>query len=285
MKRSYTDFAEGGSDYWKEIDTLAGLTTNDMSYRNAYTQFRAPRKVTTTVVRTPYQQRRRAINYGRTRPLVPRRSGFTRCSGFYGRFGANARNLGFIPEKKFLDTTLSFAVDSTAATATTAGTGQIDLIPQNDTESGRDGRQCTITSIQLKGLLTFDPAASADASGVTQIYVIQDTQTNGAQAAMTDVFTTATLVNMHNLANSKRFRVLKKFTHYWNPPAGATGAYNTVNKYIDWYKSCSIPLEFSANTGAKTEQKSNSIFLAYGSNSAIDALVAFAGIARIRFRG
>lgn len=190
-----------------------------------------------------------------------------------------------LPEKKFFDTTLAFAIDSTAETGTTAVLGQIDLIPQGDTESTRDGRQVTIDSISIKGLLTFDPAASADASGVTYICLVQDMQANGAQAAITDIFTTSTLVNQINMSNAQRFKILKKWTHEWNPLAGATGAYNTENRFIDYYMKCNIPLDFSAGTGAITELKSNHIFLAYGSNAAIDDLVAFAGISRLRFRG
>jgi len=192
---------------------------------------------------------------------------------------------GMKPEKKFFDTTLSFQIDATSETASTGATGQLCLIPQGDTESTRDGRQCTIDSITIKGLLTFDPAAAADASGVTWIYLVQDTQTNGAQAAITDIFTTSTLINMVNLANSSRFKLLKKWVHTWNPPAGATGAYNTQSAYLDYYMKCNIPLEFSAGTGALTELKSNQVFLAYGSNTSIDDLVGFAGICRLRFRG
>lgn len=192
-----------------------------------------------------------------------------------------------LPEKKFHDLGLAFDIDFTAETAGAAGLGQLDLIAQGDTESTRDGRQCTIDSIEIKGTLTFTPGAGATASGMTAIYLVQDTQANGAQAVFSDIFTT-TVVNtcVRNLSNGSRFRILKKWIHTWNPPAGATTAYNTQTKFIDTFKKCNIPLEFSSTTGAIGELKSNHIFLAYGATlSGIDDLVSFAGKSRLRFRG
>lgn len=213
--------------------------------------------------------------------------GFTRAGGFYGRYGSAARDLGIVPEKKFFDTALTFNCDTTAESASSSVTGQIDLIPQGDTESTRDGRQCTITSIELKGALTFTPGASATASGVVMMYLVLDTQANGAQATWADIYSTTSIqLSLNNMANSGRFRTLKKWTWVFNPPAGATTAYNTQTKFMQYFKNVNIPMEFSAATGALTEIKSNHVFLAYGSyGTALDDTVGFAGACRIRFRG
>lgn len=213
--------------------------------------------------------------------------GFTRTGGFYGRYGNVARELGVVPEKKFLDVPLSFTYDTTCETASSAATGQLDLIPQGDTESTRDGRQCTILSVNIRGALTFTPGASATASGCCVMYLILDTQANGAQAAWTDIFvSTALNLTVNNMANSGRFRTLKKWFFTWNPPAGATTAFNTQTKWIEFFKKVVIPMEFSSTTGAIGEIKSNHLFLAYGSfGTALDDTVAFSGVSRIRFRG
>jgi len=213
--------------------------------------------------------------------------GYSRTGGFYGRFGQSAARNGNLPEKKFKDTALSFNFDSTSETASTAGTGQLDLIAQGDTENTRDGRQCTIKSVQIKGTVLLAPLASASAAVVTTMMLIQDTQTNGTQATFSDIFTsTASNLALVNLSNSSRFRILKKWTHTFNPASGVSGAYNDSVRNIDYFKKCNIPLEFSSTTGAITELKSNHIFLAYGAaGSGSDDTVAFAGSARLRFTG
>lgn len=205
------------------------------------------------------------------------RSGYYRRSGYYGRFAKQT------DEQKFFDTTLSFTIDTTAHVA---GTGQLVLIPQNVTESGRDGRKCTVSSINIKMVITLSPGAGANPSGATFIALIQDTQCNGAAAALTDIYTSNPLVTGVNLANSSRFKILKKWVHNWNPLAGVTTAYCNVTNYVDYYKKCNIPLEFSGTTGVITELKSNNLFLLVGASAAaIDNLVSVNGICRVRFRG
>lgn len=228
-----------------------------------------------------------SVKRPRTSPRVDSRvnKGFTRTGGFYGRFGANARNLGIVPEMKFKDTTIAFSIDTTGEIP---ATGQLALIAQGDTESTRDGRQCNIRSIQVRLALVATPVASATFAGTTTIYLIQDTQANGAAAGVTDVFTGTNLPTaLLNLANSSRFRILKKWKHNWGASAGVSGAYNNTARYIDWYKKCNIPMEFSSTTGAITEIKSNNIFLMAGTTAptALDDAVDVAGQVRLRFIG
>lgn len=174
-------------------------------------------------------------------------------------------------------------------TAEVPATGQLALIPQGDTESTRDGRQCTITSIQIKGLLYFVPGVTAGTSAeVSYLYLVLDTQCNGAAAAIDDVFTGNNLnTAMINLANSRRFRILKKWRFSWNPAAGAIGAGTLpyMVKTIDFFKRVNIPMEFSGITGAITEIKSNNIFLCAGGANLQDDGVTVQGKCRVRFRG
>jgi len=206
--------------------------------------------------------------------IVP---GVTRTSGFYGRY-LNSQK----PEDKFFDTALSFTVDTTGEVP---ATGQLTLIPQGVTESTRVGRKCTIKSIQIRGIVTYAPGASAQAAAVNYIYIVQDTQCNGAAAAVTDVLTSATMSSgLINMANSQRFRILKRLVMSFNPPAGATTAYNSAIKPFEYFKRCNIPVEFSSTTGAITEIRSNNIFLlagAAGTNA--DDLCTVSGVARLKF--
>lgn len=184
-------------------------------------------------------------------------------------------------ELKFFDTALSFTID---ATGEVPATGQLVLIPQNTTESGRIGRKCVIKSIQLRANVRFAPAAAATAATTVFIYLVQDTQANGAAAGATDVFESADFpVTLLNLNNSQRFRILKRFKFTLIPTAGATTAYNEVTEHLEYFGRCNIPLEFSAAAGAITELRSNNIFLMAGSDGGSDDTVTVAGNCRVRF--
>jgi len=118
------------------------------------------------------------------------------------------------------------------------------------------------------------------------MYIILDTQCNGAAAAAADVYVGSPIVTHINLANSSRFRIIKSWDHVWNPMAGVTTAYINTTKYINFYKKCNIPLQFSAATGAITEIRTNNLFLLAGASAAaIDDLVSINGNCRLRFTG
>lgn len=211
------------------------------------------------------------------------RTGYSRKTGFYGRYGQAALANGLVPEMKFLDTVLGFDFDTTGEVPPT---GQLNLVVQGDGESQRDGRQCTVMSIHIRGKATYLPGANALAAGSSFLVLVQDMQCNGAAAATTDVYTANTLWAAHvNLANSKRFKIIKRWKWVSIATAGVTTAYNSSVKLIDWYKKINVPLEFSGSTGALTEIKSNNLFLLAGTDGNIDDQVSFSGICRIRFRG
>lgn len=211
--------------------------------------------------------------------IVP---GFTRLSGQYGRYGRRAIQSGFKPELKFFDTALGFTFDTTGEVP---ASGQLALIPQGDTESTRDGRLAYIKSIQMRGTLTFAPAAAATAATVCYLYLILDTQANGAAAAITDVFTTNGMGdNFLNLNNSSRFRIIKRWIFEFNPPAGATTAYNNTIKAFEYYKRCNIKIDWNSTAGAITEIRSNNLFLMAGAVGSDDT-VTMAGNCRLRFQG
>lgn len=221
----------------------------------------------------PYTPAKRARVSARV-PIVP---GYTRRVGNYGRYqGPNA-------EKKYFDTALSFSFDTTGEVP---ASGQLALIPQGDTESTRDGRKATIKSIQIRALMYTTPGAAATFSDSTNLYLVLDTQCNGAAAAATDVFTsTAFNSALLNLNNSGRFRILKHWVHNWGATAGVGAALNTQTKQLEYFKRCNIPMDWSSTTGAITEIKSNNIFLMAGSSGASDDIVTVVGTCRLRFQG
>jgi len=205
------------------------------------------------------------------------RPGYDTQRGYYGRYNGQPGR-----ELKFFDTALSFNVDNTGEVP---ATGQLVLIPQGTTESTRIAGKCVIRSIQIRANALFDPAASATAATTIALWVVLDTQCNGAAAAITDVFTSNDIRgSMINIANSRRFRILRKFIFSMNSPAGVTTAYNRVERQIEFYKKCYIMLDFSSTTGAITELKSNNIFLLAGAANSDDQ-VSITGTCRVRFQG
>jgi len=184
-------------------------------------------------------------------------------------------------EIKFFDTALSFNFDSTGEVP---ATGQLALIPQGDSGSTRDGRQANIKSIQIRGLASFAPGAGAAGACNAYLWLILDTQANGAPAAFTDVFTSTDPYRcMINLDNSARFRILKKWVIPFESPAGVTTAYMPLEKHIEFYEKVDIPINWSSTTGAIGEIKSNNIFLMAGGT--LDDLASFLGTCRLRFTG
>jgi len=208
-------------------------------------------------------------------------SGFVRKVGYYGRY------TGSTPEQKFFDTDISFQADTTAKIP---ATGQLCLIPQGDTQSQRNGRKCVVTAINFTADVVYVPGAAAAATDTLYLYIILDSQCNGSAATVGDVntgiFTNASLRQAQlTLANSGRFKILKKWVIPFNCGAGVTTAYNNMTKHIHFYKKCNIPLEFdgAATTGALTTIRSNNIFLVAGSGSQSDDLINVAGSCRLRF--
>lgn len=189
------------------------------------------------------------------------------------------------PELKFFDTALAFAFDSTGEVP---ATGQLALIPQGDTESTRDGRQAVIKSIQIRGNM-FNTTAlwgnAAEVAPIVYLYLVLDTQCNGAAAAITDVFTSNAMHSaMLNLNNSSRFRILKAWQWNATPYAGVTTAFNGNIKQIEFYKKCNIKMDWSSTTGAIGEIRSNNIFLCAGASNG-DDIITFSGNCRLRFVG
>lgn len=236
-------------------------------------------------------EKRRALNGRRNRPAAP--AGYVRKVGYYGRYTKNANlkrmQMGLSPEKKFFDTALAFTFDTTGEVP---ATGQLALIPQGDTESTRDGRKAVIKSIQIRGTLTISPTASTVTDCVCYLYLVLDTQCNGAAAAITDVFTSNSMSdNQLQLNNSGRFRILKRWVKVFNPTAGGaplTTAFGSQTKVIEYFKRCNIDMDWNSTLGAITEIRSNNIFLMAGSAPAgagRDDVVTVVGSCRLRFVG
>lgn len=209
-----------------------------------------------------------------TRPRIrPFRKGFNRTGGYYGRFGRGG-------ELKFLDTAIAIGniIPGTGGFSPT-----LVAIPQDDTESGRDGRQAIVKQLSIRGAITTD--ATAVNQERLRFVLVQDTQTNGALATILNVLETNDINSFRNLENNHRFKILKDIEIPMPPKtvntAATTAMVQTVPFKCDLKMNMIMDYDSSAATGVIATQRSNGLFffLLSGGSSTAD----FGGIARIRF--
>lgn len=192
----------------------------------------------------------------RKKSFVPGRD---RRVGFYGRYAV--QNGG--GELKFHDVNLTDAVIAQGGIIQDT----VIVIAQGVTESQRIGRKCTLRSIHWKYRISIPEIDAADdPSGGDDIRVILylDKQCNGTAAATLDILETASIHSFRNLANSGRFTILMDKLHVMNYTTLASDNAAVVSSAIvrreyTFNKKCSIPIEYSATTGAIGEIRSNNI--------------------------
>lgn len=196
-----------------------------------------------------------------------------------------------LQELKFFDNANSFSFD---ATNEIPATGQLCTIAQGDGQSNRDGRKVIVKSIYCNGAAVYQPGASATSADIAYLWLVQDTQCNGAAATVADdnvgIFTTAganASLAVRCLANGDRFKILKKWSLPLGAQAGVTAAYNNSIKPVTCYLKCHIPIEYdaSAATGAIATIRSNNIFLVAGTAGLSDDLISVNMTTRLRFIG
>ncbi len=181
--------------------------------------------------------------------------GYTRVGGYYGRFAP------YTGELKFHDVQLVDAIVATGGVITPT----VNIIPQGVTEITRVGRKCTIKSFNWRYRVTmpeFDAVATPAEGDGLRVILYQDKQTNGAQAAATDVLETADIHSFRNLANSGRFVILMDRVHRLNyltlasdGAAVVSGA--DVTREYTFFKKVNMPIEFNGVNGTIGEIRSN----------------------------
>ncbi len=204
------------------------------------------------------------------------RKGYDRQVGFYGRFA------GPKAELKFFDIAIDDAVVATGGTIQT----HVPLITQGVGESQRVGRKIVVTKILWRYECTLLAVATGTAVSADTVRVIMylDQQANGAAALVDDILTTNNYQSFNNLGNVDRFKILLDRTVAMNSQSGAgNGTANDYSQYRvagTFFKDCSIPLEYGANTGVITEMRSNNIGVLLLSEG---GLCKFESLIRLRY--
>ncbi len=214
-------------------------------------------------------------SYHRTK--APRRNGtvgmivpgYTRRSGYYGRYNVaaqrRARAAGQPVELKFHDLDID---DATIAANGTIAEDSCLTIAEGLTESSRVGRKITVVNIGWRYKIQYTVLASAAGANSDTVRVILylDHQANGATAAVTDLLESDDYQSFNNLANKDRFRTLSDRTYDLQPSVGAgDGAANDYSSMsisdTVFLKNLNIPINYdnSATTGVITTMRSNNI--------------------------
>lgn len=161
----------------------------------------------------------RKLNFKKRRMTAPAKRARGQISRARALAVANTSTAGFLGlEKKFIDTYIaSTGISIVESAAEMDPTGScLNGIAVGDGESNRDGNRYVIKKVQIRGEVycsTQTLQIVTHLSPTVRVYLVLDTQTNGAQLNSEDVFTSAggsgsAVDAFRNLKYSSRFRIL-----------------------------------------------------------------------------
>jgi len=214
-----------------------------------------------------------------------------------------SRRTPFPPELKFYDTTLGFTAvagptDASGGEMDPSATSMISTPAVGDGEQSRDGKRIIIKNVQIKGVLNKDASEDAgnpNGGAIVTVYLVLDTQSNGAQLNSEDVFKNLSgsaglaAQPLRNLLFGPRFRIIKSETFDFNTPTSAEGdnlhSSAGLQRCFEWFQKMDMIVNFNAGTTASIANViDNSLHvIAYASNTSPAITLAYN--ARIRFEG
>lgn len=223
------------------------------------------------------------------------------------RFRRQLAGLGV--ETKFFDTSnveANLGTDIATGEKDPATLDCISCPAQGDGEQDRDGKKIVITSVHVNGIVNLDAdnanSGTIEVAPVVMVALVQDTQTNGAQADSSLVFkntsTNAKLCSspMRNLQYNNRFKVLSVWRYAFPAPAimynsdaansglVPTYVYPGVNQRFSFNKKVRIPVNFTGTSSVIANVVDNSLhIIAYVSHTTRTPQLSYN--ARIRFQG
>lgn len=188
----------------------------------------------------------------------------------------SSRTAALLPEKwkwrDYSDDDGAIATTLDGAEMDPAATSCLNSMVQGDTQSTRNGNQIIVKSIFLNYSIFNDVVsdqADALAEGYVRLLLVLDKQTNGVQMDSEDVWACESglkTLAMRNLYYTRRYEVLMdRLVHvsrkYAFNDAAATGSIASATVYGQYFKPCSIPVEFDGNAGTVADIVDNSLHL------------------------
>jgi len=180
----------------------------------------------------------------------------------------------------------------------------LNVIGIGDSGSDRDGRQVINDSIHLRGALEIAEGdyAAQNVAQVLNIVLVLDTQTNGGTPAGSSVFVNPGDISAQspglngsapfvNLANSKRFRILKHIRRVVQPSAiSGNGTITRPSGMMTW--AMDVPLKQMKTNYVTDDVTQNLTSASIGDNGLFlfawtdtDSFLFLSYNSRLRFRG
>lgn len=194
------------------------------------------------------------------------------------------------PEKKTFAangaTGLTFTIDSTSSTSSSAATGQLLVgLVQGIASTERIGKHIQVKRIQVRGNMNYAPGAAAGGCNNADMWLIYDRQPNGAQATWAEIMSDAGVGRaafaLLSTNYEKRFKVLWHKHEDYVPPAGVSTAWGGVLRQFEIDLPLSLDVEYTSTAGAITELTQANLFFAFGSSS--DNTTTVTGNSRITY--
>jgi len=232
---------------------------------------------------------RRAQFKSRTKPSV-------RFQGYLGRAGgavAMARRnraprvkgaiatYGGRRELKYVDTAnASYACDTTGSVTC------LNLLAVGDDNTTRDGRQVTIKSVQLKGILR--PQDGVVSNTLARVMLIWDNANNSAAAvpAITDILVASNSKTFVNINNSQRFTVLVDQIYACgqiDTTAGQAIAGSLTAQPVAIYKKMNAVTQFSGTTATIGSIQNGALYLVTLGDQGVNDAYNLSCAVRVRF--
>ncbi len=176
-------------------------------------------------------------------------------------------------ELKFFDSNHEDTLVSTSGTILTS----VNLVPQGNNESDREGRRILIQSFMAYWEVSLPlrtDQADIQSGDIIRIMVLIDHQANGASPIVTDILETAQLNSFRNLAHTKRFTVIMDKRLAINRFVAATDGTNTsttpnILKFCRIFKKLNLPIHFDGTAGIFSEITENNILFLYISSQGL----------------
>jgi len=164
---------------------------------------------------------------------------------------------------------------------TTGSVTLLPIIPQGPDEINRIGRNVALRSLYIRGRCTNNSTATLNQCVIAIVY---DRQSNKANPAITDVYTSISPNAFRNDENKDRFLILKEWR--FNLAGVSTATLNADHRNINKYmKLPNLPVNYSTGTtGLIGEINTGGLYLmTFGNTVSGTADATFAATFRTRF--
>jgi len=215
-------------------------------------------------------------------------------AGAQSTFSAPVRSK---PEVNAIDTqvgTTAVPINATAAPAA-AALVLINAIAAGDDINMRQGRECTLKSVELRGIIANNQVGATTLPSLARVLIVYDSAPNGAQPAIIDILadtastphadTNPASYNFNNLNNRGRFKILAAEDFSFGDIPGAANTDQETAYPVSFYRKINLPQVFKSDAAGIGSITKGALFaLIVGSTRAVDAShVVFSGAARVRF--